>query len=296
MSRAYNARRKAKRRQARAAAEPTRPSRLIPYWKRFTAYRPRFTALVPILLIAAIFAVVGVLGFGTSGGISKAQVAREVTGLLGGIPQKGAVLGSPKAPITVTVYADLECPTVRLFVEKHLPSFVTDWVRNGDVKIAYRSLQTDTSDEQVFFKQEAAALAAGRQHRMWNFLLTFVRQQGDVRTDYATEEFIREIASQVPSLELPQWSRDREDALLSKHVALGVYAAHTHGFHSTPSFLISYSGSKGDRPDDPVAWASMKSEVEASLQRDLDAVLKETRKDFPTLKVTEPAGLDGLNK
>src|SRR6476469_6682641 len=134
MSRAYNARRKARRR-AQAAAERARPKRLTTYRRRITAYRPRFTTLAPVFLIVVILAVVGVVGFGTSSGISKAQVVREVTGLLDGIPQRGAALGSPKAPITVTVYADLECPTVKLFVEKYLPSFVNRWVRNGDSKV-----------------------------------------------------------------------------------------------------------------------------------------------------------------
>lgn len=281
MSRAYNARRKA-RQQERAAAERARS-------ERPRLNRQRIATLVPVLLVVAILAVVGVLGFGASSGISKKQVRQEVTELLTGIPQEGPMLGSPKAPITVWIYGDLECPTVRLFVENYLPSFIESWVRTGAVRVAYRSLQTDTANEPVFFKQEIAALAAGRQDRMWNFLLTFARQQGEVRTDYATDEFFTGVASQVPDLSLPRWHRDRGDALLSKQVALGVHSAHAQGLDSTPSFLVGYSNSEGNRPDDPVDWAAMKREVESTLQGNVTGLQEETRDDFPVLKILEEA-------
>lgn len=281
MSRAYNARRKA-RRQARAAAERVRR-------RDAASDRRRAMALVPVLLIAAMLAVVGILGFGASAGVSKRQVQQEVTELLEGLPQRGVMLGSPKAPITMWVYGDLECPTVKLFVENYFPSFVDGWVRTGVVRVGYRSLETDTVSERVFFEQEIAALAAGRQSRMWNFLLTFARQQGEPRTDYATPEFVDGVASQVPNLRLPQWNRDRDDALLSKRVALGMQSADAHGFRSTPSFVISYSNPSGERPDDAVDWASMKRDVETTLQRNLDAVRAEAREDFPILKILGPS-------
>jgi len=278
MSRAYNARRKAKRR-TRAAESPS-PSRTGPP-------RRRLAAFVPVLLIVGILAVVGVLGFGGGAGISKAQVRQEVAQLLDGIPQEDAFLGSPKAPIAVWVYGDLECPTVKRFVEKYLPSFVDKWVRTGVVRVRYHSLETDTKDERVFFEQEIAALAAGRQDRMWNFLLTFARQQGEPRTDYATEEFIAGIASQVPGLNLSRWKEDRLDPLLSKQVALGVFRAHKQGFQGTPSFSIGYSSGR-DRPGNGVDPASLKSAVTLTLKKDLKALQKESREDFPTVKVAPP--------
>jgi protein-disulfide isomerase len=249
--------------------------------------RHRTAILLPILLIAAILAIVAALGFGSSSEVSKEQVRQEVAELLDSIPQDGAILGSPEARITVWVYADLECPTVKLFVENYLPLFVDNWVQTGVVKIAYRSLETDTTNERVFFEQEVAALAAGRQDRMWDFLLTFARQQGEPRTDYAGEEFIAGIGTQVPSLSMRRWHRDREDAALTARVALGVRAARAHGFRSTPSFLIEFDG-QGDGADDSVDWAAMKQEVEDTLQRNLTALQEETREDFPTLKVLQP--------
>lgn len=278
MSRGYNARRKTKRQEARVAAQSTpRARRLSPR---------RWVALAPVLLIAGTLAVVGILGFGAGNGVSKTQVDREVSALLDGIPQKGTVLGSPNAAVTLRMYADLECPTVRLFVENYLPSLVDTWVRTGTVKLDYRSLETDTSDEEVFFEQEIAALAAARQDRMWNFALTFVREQGEPQTKYATDAFMSDIASQVPGLTTAKWHSDRSDALLSKRVALDVYTAHQRGLRSTPSFLVSFA------PGEP-GVASTKKKLEASMGNILSSLQKEASEDFPTLKSIGPTLVGG---
>jgi hypothetical protein len=282
VSRGYNARRKAKRQAARAAVKPDRRSR--------HPWRKRWSAAAPVLVIIVVLAAVGILGFGSDDEVDKKQVQRDVAALLDGIPQEGSELGSAKAPITLTVYGDLECPTVRLFAENYLPSIIETWVRPGALRLDYRSLETDTSNEEVFFKQEIAALAAGGQDKMWNFVLTFVREQGEPQTNYVTDEFIGDVVSQVPGLKAADWHKDHADALLSKRVALGVYSGHTHEFSSTPSFLIGFP--KGE-VDQRFKRASISKELKASLDRDLEALQKETSADFPTLKSTGSTLLGG---
>jgi protein-disulfide isomerase len=281
VSRGYNARRKAKRQEARASAKPKPPARRD--WPR------RWLALVPAVAIVAILAIVAALGFGSSNSVSKEQVKQEVTELLDGVPQNGTTLGSPRAPVTLWVYGDLECPTVKLFVENYLPSMIEGWVRTGAVQLEYRSLETDTSDEEVFFKQEIAALAAGRQDKMWNYVLTFVREQGEPRTDYVTDAFIGDIASQVPDLIMTTWDSDRADARLTKRVALSVYSAHKNDLQSTPSFLVGFTEGKVDRR---AGRASLRTELEASLSDELSSLGKESSEDFPTLR-TIGSGLQG---
>lgn len=267
MSRGYDARRKARRQQARAAAEP--PPSQSPRGSR----RP--VVLLPVLVIAAILVATTIVGLGAGNGPGRKQIDQEVTGLLAGIPQRGPILGSPDAPVTLQMFADLECPTVKRFVESYLPSIVSDWVRTGTVNLEYRSLQTDTANERTFFNQEEAARAAGRQNRMWNFALTFVRQQGQPRTEYATDAFVAHIASQVPDLNMRRWNRDREDISLFKTVALSVHAAHVRGFSSTPSFLIT----------GPTDTAAMQGEIETSLEKDLQILRTESSGDVPILKI-----------
>lgn len=280
MSRGYKARQKARRQQARAAAKPVR--------RRGPRRSRRLMTLVPVLAIAAILAAVAALGFGASNGVSQEQVDQEVAALLADIPQHGPTLGSPVAPITIQIFADLECPTVKRFVVAYLPSIIRKWVRDGDVTLEYRSLETDTGDEHMFFQQEVAALAAGRQNKMWNFILTFFHEQREASTDYATDEFLTHIASQAPGLKPVQWRHDREDALLSKHVALDVQSAHARGFRFTPSFVIdSKSGHAGG---DHTTY--VRREVNSFLQEAVDALGKEAAeqavRDVPGLGFGDP--------
>jgi protein-disulfide isomerase len=276
MSRAHNARRKAKRKQARIAREDATPAPR----RRL----PRSMAVLPVLAIAAILATVGALGFGgNNGAVDKKEIQQRVSELLAGIPQQGATLGSPGAPVTVWVLADLECPTVKLFAESYLPSILDTWVRTGDVKLTYRSLRTDTYNEETFYRQETAALAAGRQNKMWNFALTFVHQQGEKLTGYATDEFLADIASQVSGLTRARWIRDREDALLSKRVALDLRTANKMKITSTPSFLVGVSGGERKRDVDQAGSAALRREVEISLAKHIEALDEEAFKDAPTV-------------
>lgn len=271
MSRGYDARRKARRQEARAAAKLPRrrpsPSR-------------RLVAVLPVLAIAAIFAATAVLGFGASEGTSRKQVKKEVTSLLAGIPQDGITLGSSRAPLTLEVFGDLECPTVRLFVENYLSSVINTWVRAGTLNLTYHSLKTDTDDERTFFRQEAAALAAGRQDKMWNFVLTFVREQGQAHTGYVTSQFLASIAAQVPSLKRAQWHDELEDSLLFKKVALSVHAAHVRKLDFTPSFLIRLNGDEADESvlDHP---ASARHEFFTSFKTIVETLDEEALEDAP---------------
>jgi protein-disulfide isomerase len=277
VSRAYNAKRKAKRKQAATAARED-----ATHARRRHPVRPM--AVLPVLAIAAILATVGVLGFGSnSGAVDKKEIQQGVSELLAGIPQEGATLGFPEAPVTVWVLADLECPTVRLFAESYLPSILDTWVRTGDVKFIYRSLETDTYNEEIFYRQEIAALAAGRQDKMWNFVLTFVHQQGEKFTGYATDEFLTDIASQVPGLAKARWKRDREDSSLSKRVALDLRTANKMEMTSTPSFLVDVSNGEGKRDVDQAESEPLRREVEISLGKHIEALSQEAFKDAPTV-------------
>lgn len=188
------------------------------------------------------------------------------------------------------VFADLECPTVRLFVENYLPSIIERWVRPGVVRLDYRSFETDTSNEEVFFKQEMAALAAGRQAKLWNFVLTAVREQGEPRTNYVTSQFLDDIASQVPALKQSKWHDDKADARLSKRVALSVISGRTQGIRSTPGLVIAFTHNK---VDPGIGSASTRKRFEASLAGDIRSMQKEAREDFPTLRTTKSNLLKG---
>jgi protein-disulfide isomerase len=169
------------------------------------------------------------------------RVHREVRTLLAGIPQNANTLGQPRAPITLQVFGDLECASARLWMLSVLPTVIQRFVRTGAMRIQYRSMKTDTINPRTFVNQQTAALAAGQQHRMWNYIETFYLEQGTEYTPYATEQYLDGIASQIPGLNLTQWHNDRTNQRAEQVVA-DDQTAKALEFRDTPAFQIGRTG------------------------------------------------------
>jgi protein-disulfide isomerase len=214
--------------------------------------RLRMLGIVVTLIVAGV--VVVLIATGSRGATkitpesAEARTATsQITALLGGIPQNGNVLGRPTAPVTLQYYADLQCPVCRSFTIGALPSIIQKWVRGGQLEVEYRSLETATREPEVFKTQQLAALAAGKQNKMWNFVETFYHEQQEEGTGYVTENFIQGIAKQVPGLNLSQWISDRNDPALANPLSSDAQAANNHGLNGTPAFLIGKSGAATSR-------------------------------------------------
>lgn len=237
------AQRRQQARQARLALEQARIERDL------RQRRLRWLAGVLAVVVGGVAAVL--IATGQGGGQRKIapqsaeakEVAVTVTKLLAGIPQHGPVLGRTTAPVTLQYFGDLECPVCRSFTAQALPSLVNRWVRTGRLKIEYRSLETATREPEVFADQQVAALAAGRQNRMWNFLETFYAEQGEEDSGYVTGAFIAGIARQIPGLALAPWSAAREDPALARTFVFDAQAGANDALNGTPAFLIGRSGS-----------------------------------------------------
>jgi protein-disulfide isomerase len=194
-------------------------------------------AIVVVSLIAA--------GCGSSAGAPKPSVARangaetEVASLLAGIPQRGNTLGDPTAPVTLVYFGDLQCPFCREFTLGQLPFLIQRYVRSGKLKIEYRSKETATHDPETFGIQQMAALAAGQQDKMWNFIELFYHEQGTEDSGYVTEGYLQDLAGQVPGLNLSAWTAARSDAELANTITRDAQTVKSQGLRSTPSFLIA---------------------------------------------------------
>jgi protein-disulfide isomerase len=211
--------------------------------------RARLTQLgivVSVVIVAIVVVLVATSG-GSKSGIPKSKteknsVTKEIATLIGGIPQSGNALGSPTAPVTLQYFGDLECPICREFTVSALPTIIPKWVRAGKLRIEYHSMETATREPETFKTQQIAAYAAGKQDKAWYFIETFYHEQGEEDSGYVTENYLQGIASQVPGLDLPQWTSDRNDTELASEVTSDTQAANNNGFTGTPSFLIGHSG------------------------------------------------------
>jgi protein-disulfide isomerase len=212
--------------------------------------RTRLTQLGIVVGIVVAIIVVILIATGGSGGtkkiVSGSKAANEtvatVDSLVNGIPQHGNVLGYPNAPVTLQYFGDLECPICKEFTLGALPTLVQDYVRSGKLKIEYRSFKTATREPETFNTQQVAALAAGKQNKMWHFIELFYHEQGEEDSGYVTESYLQNLAQQVPGLNLTQWASDRNDPALANQVASDAQAASNAGFTGTPSFLIAKTG------------------------------------------------------
>jgi protein-disulfide isomerase len=199
-------------------------------------------AVVVVAIVVILVATGGGAKKITAGSKPAVETEKAVTSLVAGIPQRSNVLGKATAPVTMQYFGDLECPICRDFTLGALPTLIQKWVRAGKLRIEYRSLETATREQEVFKTQQVAALAAGKQNKMWNFIETFYHEQGEEDSGYVTENYIQGIAKQVPGLNLAQWTSDRNDNALAKQVSTDAEAASSAGFTGTPSFLIGKSG------------------------------------------------------
>jgi protein-disulfide isomerase len=237
--------RKQRREQARAERKAMEEAAAVGAVRR--ARLTQLGIVVAVVVVAIVVVLIATGGGGSSkllkhgtGGANA--VEKEVATLIGGIPQNANVLGSPTAPVTLEYFGDLECPICQKFTLEALPKVVQKWVRTGKLRIEYHSLETATREPEVFKTQQIAALAAGKQNKAWYFIETFYHEQGEEDSGYVTEKFIQGIASQVPGLNLAQWTSDRGDAELANQVTTDAQAANNAGFTGTPSFLVGRSG------------------------------------------------------
>jgi protein-disulfide isomerase len=210
--------------------------------------RARLTRLgiVVAVVVVAIVVILIATGGGSKGGLkhgsAQTGVVNEVNSLISGIPQNANVLGDPNAPVTLQYFGDLECPICKEFTLEVLPSIVP-LVRDGKLKIEYRSLETATREPEVFKEQQVAALAAGKQNKMWDFIELFYHEQGEEDSGYVSESYLQGLAQQVPGLDLATWTSDRNDPALANQVTSDAQAANTLGFTGTPSFQLGTSPS-----------------------------------------------------
>jgi protein-disulfide isomerase len=216
-------------------------------------WRTRYGWAGAMIALAAVTATTAVMltGRGSSQadqrGVEAIASGRRIAALLDGIPQEGNTLGASSAPVTLQFFGDLECPTSREFTLEVLPTVINKWVRGGELRIEYRSLRTATPDAEIFAAQQAAALAAGMQNKLWRYVENFYHQQGPEGSRYVTDVYLRKLAERTPGLNVRQWSRDRTEPSLAAEVVTDEQAAVGQGLHDTPSLLIgrSHGGGQG---------------------------------------------------
>jgi len=128
----------------------------------------------------------------------------EVQALVGGIPQLGDRLGSDDAPITIDVFNDIQCTRCADYQREVIDPLINDYVRPGDAQMIFRHYPLGGKPVTL---GGVAAEAAGQQDRQWQFIEVFIRNLDQVPSEGVTQEFLNEIASATPKLEVTDWEQ-----------------------------------------------------------------------------------------
>ena len=212
----------------------------------------------PKVLIGALVAVVVVgigvgLGIALSGGSSASTTsvpergsltgalpgAADVERLYGGIPQSGHVLGSPKAPVTMVEYVDLQCPYCRSFETDAMPNLISRYVRTGKVKIEQRLLAFIGTDSE---RGRLAAIAAGQQGKLFNLTELLYFHQGAENTGWLSHDLVTAAAASIPGVAVPRLLAAADSATAKEQAAAFDRQAKEGSVNSTPTILVGKTG------------------------------------------------------
>jgi len=205
----------------------------------------RIGSAAVFLAIAAVAVLIVVSQNQNDGGDTNLEDTAAVNKELAGIPQSGMTIGDPKAKVTLFEYGDLQCPACKAFAEQALPDIIDTRVRTGDAKLTFRNYII-ISDESK--PAGAAAIAAGKQGRGWNFVELFYRNQGEERSGYVTDDFLTELARGAGVANIARWNTDRKSQAVLNEVSKSTSEAEELNFSSTPSFAVSGPNTSGIQP------------------------------------------------
>jgi protein-disulfide isomerase len=158
-----------------------------------------------------------------------------------GIPQHGLVLGSPKAPLTMVQYIDLQCPACRAYETSVQPSIVQEFVRTGKLKIEARPIAFIGPDS---IPARKAMIAASKQNRAFNFAQITYANQGTENTGWLNQTFIEHAAASVPGMKVRKLLDEQDSSFVTDATNRIDAQATADRVSQTPTLLLGKTGSK----------------------------------------------------
>ena len=154
---------------------------------------------------------------------------------LAGIPQDDRVLGNPAAKVTLIEYADPQCPACRFYTEDMFPTVVDEYVRPGKVTSEFRGFPFIGPDS---VKALRFIYAAGLQDKLWEYQEALYRNQGGENDGWVTDDLLREVAGEIPGLDVDKLFSDAESEAITQQADAAGGEAEAAGVQGTPSFFL----------------------------------------------------------
>jgi protein-disulfide isomerase len=219
-----------------------------------------------VLLGGGLIAALVLTTRGSTGSTSTGPAGvAEVAAMLRNVPQHGAALGSPAAPVTLVEFADPQCPYCGDWERISLPTIVDKYVRAGKVRIVFNGMSFVGPDSETALR---TALAAGEQNRLWNVIALLYLNQGTENTGWVTDSLLRGIGDAIPGLDTKKMLASLTSATVTRRLAAAAALAKEAGVNQTPSFAVG-------RTNKALKLVQVTSLEPAGIEPELDAALRE---------------------
>jgi protein-disulfide isomerase len=116
-----------------------------------------------------------------------------------------------------------------------VPTLVEDYVRPGRVKADFRGMTFIGPDSVTALR---FVHAAGLQSRFWQLQEALYRSQGGENTGWVTDELVRDLAADIPGLDVDKLFADKDSAAVTELLAEDARRAQEDQVQATPTLLI----------------------------------------------------------
>jgi len=167
------------------------------------------------------------------------QGAPEANALFKGIPQQGLTLGDPKAPVTMQMFIDAQCPFCQDYETTKLPTIVRKYIREGKVQLqlkpwAFLGPQSTTG--------RLGLIGASFQNKGFEYAKVLYDNQQTENSGWLTGKEMAAIAASVTGLDMAQWQTDTNGSA-AKSIASQVDALATQKkVQGTPTVYVGPTG------------------------------------------------------
>ena len=147
----------------------------------------------------------------------------------------GNTLGDATAPVTLEVYADLQCPACRQFDLTALREIEDKYVKNGKVKVVFNHYAF-IGDESI--RAAEATECANDQGKFWELVDTLYNNQGGENVGAFSDANLEKFAQQV-CLDMEKYKTCMSARPHLSKIQASTQSGSQRGVNSTPTLFIN---------------------------------------------------------
>lgn len=216
-------------------APPSRHRQL----SNISSTRQRRRRLITVVAATAVAAVIGLIAIGLLTRGDGSVVTRTSTG-------EGRTLGSPDAPVTISIWEDFQCPFCKIANAAALTEVEKNYVETGKVKFVYHDFAF-LGEESVQAAQ--AGLCATDQDMFWPYHdVLFNHQSGENRGTFSNSN-LKAFAAEV-GLDTAAFATCLDGQGHRPDVTSSLNEGKSLGVSSTPTFFVGDTKIVGAQPYD----------------------------------------------